>query len=273
MTDVEPILVADSLSSGYGDIQVLWGASVTVWPGRISVLLGSNGAGKSTMLRTISGLNRATSGRVTYRGRDITGESAPKRARDGIAYVMEGKRLFHARTVEENLMLGGYTRSRSRRTLRGRAGGIYEKFPMLGERRSVRAGALSGGQQQMLAIGQALMSEPAVLMLDEPSGGLAPAIVKDVFRIVEELRAEGLGVLLVEQAAEQALAIADHVTVLNVGKVVIDRPADQVEDVSVIRSAYLGMGDLEAPGAEGGQAQPEDQPTPPVDPAPGDETR
>jgi branched-chain amino acid transport system ATP-binding protein len=250
MTDVDPILVADSLSSGYGDIQVLWGASVTVWPGRISVLLGSNGAGKSTMLRTISGLNRATGGRVTYRGRDITGESAPKRARAGIAYVMEGKRLFHARTVEENLMLGGYTRSRSRRALRGRAGGIYEKFPVLGERRAARAGDLSGGQQQMLAIGQALMSEPAVLMLDEPSGGLAPAIVKDVFRIVEELRAEGLGVLLVEQAAEQALAIADHVTVLNVGKVVIDRPADEVEDVSVIRSAYLGLGDIEAPKAE-----------------------
>jgi branched-chain amino acid transport system ATP-binding protein len=273
MTDVDPILVADSLSSGYGDIQVLWGASVTVWPGRISVLLGSNGAGKSTMLRTISGLNRATGGRVTYRGRDITGESAPKRARAGIAYVMEGKRLFHARTVEENLMLGGYTRSRSRRALRARAGGIYEKFPVLGERRSARAGDLSGGQQQMLAIGQALMSEPAVLMLDEPSGGLAPAIVKDVFRIVEELRTEGLGVLLVEQAAEQALEIADHVTVLNVGKVVIDRPADQVEDVSVIRSAYLGLGDLDVPVSERPLAPPGDQATGLVDPTRTDDTR
>jgi branched-chain amino acid transport system ATP-binding protein len=157
-----------------------------------------------------------------------------------MSYAMEGKRLFHRRTVEENLLLGGYTKVRSRRGLRRRAEVMYERFPVLGERRRSRAGELSGGQQQMLAIAQALMAEPRVLLLDEPSGGLAPIIVKQVLAIVDELKAEGLGVLLVEQAAEQALRIADHVTVLDVGRVVIDKPASEIKDVSEIQHAYLG---------------------------------
>jgi branched-chain amino acid transport system ATP-binding protein len=236
----EPVLEAVGISSGYGDLQVLRGVSVRVWPGRISVLLGSNGAGKTTTLRAVSGLNRASSGTVRLLGHDVTTMAPSERVRLGLGFVMEGKRLFHRRTVEENLLLGGYTKLRSRRGLRHRAAAMYERFPVLGERRGSRAGELSGGQQQMLAIAQALMAQPRVLLLDEPSGGLAPIVVKQVLAIVEELKTDGLGILLVEQAAEQAVRIADHVTVLDVGRVVIDRPAHEVADVSEIRSAYLG---------------------------------
>jgi branched-chain amino acid transport system ATP-binding protein len=236
----EPALEATRICSSYGDLQVLRDVSVRVWPGQLSVLLGSNGAGKTTTLRTVSGLNQATAGSVRLLGQDVTKLDPSARVRLGLSYVMEGKRLFHRRTVEENLLLGGYTKVRGRRGLRRRAEVMYERFPVLGERRRSRAGELSGGQQQMLAIAQALMAEPRVLLLDEPSGGLAPIIVKQVLAIVDELKAEGLGVLLVEQAAEQALRIADHVTVLDVGRVVIDKPASEITDVSEIQHAYLG---------------------------------
>lgn len=236
----EPSLQVQGIASGYGDIQVLRQVSVEVWPGRISVLLGSNGAGKTTALRAAAGLNRVTAGSVRLLGHDVTTVPAPERVRMGLGFVMEGKRLFHQRSVEENLLLGGYSKLRSRRALRHRAESMYDRFPMLGERRRSRAGELSGGQQQMLAIAQALMAQPRVLLLDEPSAGLAPVVVTQVMAIVEELKTEGLGVLLVEQAAEEAVRIADHVTVLDVGRVVIDRPAREIDDVSVIRSAYLG---------------------------------
>jgi branched-chain amino acid transport system ATP-binding protein len=245
----EPVLEAVGICSGYGDIQVLRGVSVRVWPGRLSVLLGSNGAGKTTTLRAVSGLNRASDGTVRLLGQDVTTLAPSERVRRGLGFVMEGKRLFHRRTVEENLLLGGYTRLRSRRGLRRRAGAMYERFPLLGERRRSRAAELSGGQQQMLAIAQALMAEPRVLLLDEPSGGLAPIVVKQVLAIVEELKTEGLGILLVEQAAEEAVRIADHVTVLDVGRVVIDRPAREISDVAEIRSAYLGGRRKKPPGA------------------------
>jgi branched-chain amino acid transport system ATP-binding protein len=246
----EPVLLVEGIASGYGDIQVLRQVSLQVWPGRLSVLLGSNGAGKTTTLRAIAGLNRVSAGSVRLLGVDVTRTPPPERVRMGLAFVMEGKRLFHRRTVEENLLLGGYSKLHGRRALRQRAETMYERFPVLGERRRSRAGELSGGQQQMLAIAQALMPEPRVLLLDEPSAGLAPVIVKQVLAIVEELKAEGLGVLLVEQAAEEAVRIADHVTVLDVGNVVIDRPAREIEDVSVIRSAYLGGRRTSAPPPE-----------------------
>jgi branched-chain amino acid transport system ATP-binding protein len=236
----EPALEATRICGGYGDLQVLRDVSVRVWPGRLSVLLGSNGAGKTTTLRTVSGLNQATAGSITLLGQDVTRLDPSARVRLGLSYVMEGKRLFHRRTVEENLLLGGYTKVHSRRGLRRRAEAMYERFPVLGERRRARAGELSGGQQQMLAIAQALMAEPRVLLLDEPSGGLAPIVVRQVLAIVDELKADGLGVLLVEQAAEQALRIADHVTVLGVGRVVIDKPASEIKDVSEVQHAYLG---------------------------------
>jgi branched-chain amino acid transport system ATP-binding protein len=236
----EPVLEALAVSAGYGDLQVLREVTVRVWPGRLSVLLGSNGAGKSTTLRALSGLNQATAGTVRLFGTDVTRLAPAERVRLGLAYVMEGKRLFHRRTVEENLLIGGYTKREGRRRLRHRAEAMYEQFPVLGERRRSRAGELSGGQQQMLAIAQALMAEPRVLLLDEPSGGLAPIVVKQVLSIVDELKADGLGILLVEQAAEESVRIADHVTVLDVGRVVIDKPADQVTDVTEIQHAYLG---------------------------------
>jgi branched-chain amino acid transport system ATP-binding protein len=236
----EPVLEALGVSAGYGDLQILREVTVRVWPGRLSVLLGSNGAGKTTTLRAMSGLNQASAGTIRLLGKDVTKLAPSERVRLGLAYVMEGKRLFHRRTVEENLLLGGYPKRESRRGLRRRAEVMYERFPVLGERRRSRAGELSGGQQQMLAIAQALMAEPRVLLLDEPSGGLAPIIVKQVLSIVDELKADGLGILLVEQAAEDSVRIADHVTVLDVGRVVIDKPADQITDVTEIQHAYLG---------------------------------
>jgi branched-chain amino acid transport system ATP-binding protein len=235
----EPLLEASGISCGYGDIQVLRDVSVRVWPGRLTALLGSNGAGKTTTLRALSGLNQVTAGSVRLLGQDVRRLAPSDRARLGLGYVMEGKRLFHRRTVEENLLLGGYLMGR-RRTLRQRAETMYERFTVLGERRRSRAGELSGGQQQMLAIAQALMAQPRVLLLDEPSGGLAPIVVRQVLEIVAELKADGLGVLLVEQAAEEAIRIADHVTVLDVGHVVIDKPASAISDVSELQHAYLG---------------------------------
>ena len=235
-----PLLEAADICSGYGDIAVLRGVSLAVYPGRITALLGANGAGKTTLLRTIAGLNPVTSGSLRLSGTVLNRMPASARAAAGLGYVMEGKRIFHRRSVEENLMLGGYTVTRSRRQLRRRASEMYGRFPILGSRRTSRAGELSGGQQQMLAIAQALMASPRVLMLDEPSAGLAPVVVKDVMAIAAELKAEGLAVLLVEQAAEAALQIADHITVLDVGRVVIDQPAAAIEGVAAIRSAYLG---------------------------------
>jgi len=245
----EPLLEASGVSCGYGDIQVLRDVRVRVWPGRLTALLGSNGAGKTTTLRALSGLNQVTAGSVRLLGQDVTRLPPSDRARLGLGYVMEGKRLFHRRTVEENLLLGGYVMGRGgdgwgglgrRRALRQRAETMYERFTVLGERRRSRAGELSGGQQQMLALAQALMAQPRVLLLDEPSGGLAPIIVAQVLEIVAELTADGLGVLLVEQAAESAIRIADHVTVLDVGHVVIDKPASAIADVSELQHAYLG---------------------------------
>ena len=248
----EPALEALQVCAGYSDLQVLRDVTVRVWPGKLSVLLGSNGAGKTTMLRTVSGLNQATAGTVRLFGKDVTKLDPSERVRLGLAYVMEGKRLFHRRTVEENLLLGGYPQGGGRRGLRRRADLMYERFPVLGERRRSRAGELSGGQQQMLAIAQALMAEPRVLLLDEPSGGLAPIIVKQVLSIVDELKADGLGILLVEQAAEDSVRIADHVTVLDVGRVVIDKPAGQITDVTEIQHAYLGGHRTKSPGQPSG---------------------
>jgi branched-chain amino acid transport system ATP-binding protein len=235
-----PALEATGLCAGYGDLRVLRDVTVRVWPGKLSVLLGSNGAGKTTTLRAVAGLNQATAGTVTLFGTNVTRASPPDRVRQGLGYVMEGKRVFHRRTVEENLLLGGQALTRGRRNLRRQAETMYERFPVLGERRRSRAGELSGGQQQLLAIAQALMARPRVLLLDEPSGGLAPVIAKQVLGIVDELKREGLGVLLVEQAAREAVRIADHVTVLSVGRVVIDKPAGEIADVSEIQHAYLG---------------------------------
>jgi len=224
-----PLLDVSHIAAGYGDLRAVWDVSLRVWPGQLTVLLGRNGAGKTTTLRAISGLNRAQ-----------TRVPAHQRVRRGMAYVQEGKRVFRRQTVEQNLILGGYVRKMRRSALRQEAQRVYEIFPVLGERRGTLAGSMSGGQQQMLAIGQALMAQPALLLLDEPSGGLAPAIVSDMMNRIAALRELGLGILLVEQAVEAAIGYADHVAVLDSGKVVLSGEAGQVDDLSVLRDAYFG---------------------------------
>ncbi len=235
-----PLLEAEGISAGYGDLQVLWNVSLTVDRGAVSVLLGRNGAGKTTTLRAIAGLNRITDGRLRLHGEDVTAVPTHTRVRRGIGMVQEGKQIFRRRTVQENLLLGGYALGLRRKALYTRCDEVYQRFPMLQGRASTTAGSLSGGQQQMLAIAQALLARPEVLMLDEPSAGLAPTIVKDVFETVVELSRDGLGVLLVEQAVEDAVRVADRVTVLDVGRVVVAGSADQAGDAAVIRDAYLG---------------------------------
>ncbi|SDC71073.1 ABC transporter ATP-binding protein [Rhodococcus tukisamuensis] len=237
-------LTVERLATGYGDIRVVTDVSLTVLPGKITALLGRNGAGKTTTLRAITGLNKASAGTVRLEGKDITSMPAHKRVGAGLAYVQEGKKVFREQTVDQNLVLGGFSRGLGRRKLANSLDDVYDMFPMLAERKNLLAGAMSGGQQQMLAIGQALMSQPKVLLLDEPSGGLAPVIVKDVLRQVEALKARGLAVLLVEQEVDTALSVADHVTVIDMGKVVMDKPVAAITNRDSLREAYLGRADM-----------------------------
>ena len=234
------LLDVRGLAAGYGDLRVVWDVSFTVRPGRITALLGRNGAGKTTTLRAIAGLNRAMAGDIMLRGEPIGALPAHRRVRRGIAFVQEGKRIFRRRTVEENLLLGGYALGIGRRSLQTETAQVYETFPALAARKKTVAGQLSGGQQQMVAIGQALMAKPALLLLDEPSAGLAPSIVSEVMSTVSELAATGLGILLVEQAVEAAVSIAHDITVLDIGRVVLQRDAADVDDVGVLREAYFG---------------------------------
>ncbi|MFF5234355.1 ABC transporter ATP-binding protein [Dactylosporangium sp. NPDC000521] len=231
-------LEVQAIACGYGDLRVVTDATLSVDAGSVTALLGRNGAGKTTTLRAVAGLNRITSGRATLDGVDLAAMPAYRRARAGIAYVQEGKRIFRSRTVEENLLLGTYA---ARSTARGRElmGEMYERFPLLAERRKLRAAQLSGGQQQMLAIAQALIADPRVLLLDEPSAGLAPAIVGQVLDVIRDLRTRGLAVLLVEQAVEFALAAADRVVVLNLGRTVHSGQATDTGLREAIRRAYM----------------------------------
>lgn len=237
---MEPVLSVRNLQSGYGDLRVVWDVSFDVYPGRVSALLGRNGAGKTSTLRAIAGLNKVHGGSIEMNCEDIRGVAPHQRVRRGMAYVQEGKRVFHKQTVEQNLRLGGYPRGLRRRDLHAEIEAVYEMFPILGEKRNLSAGSMSGGQQQMLAIGAALMAKPKLLLLDEPSGGLAPVIVNEVMERVHLLRESGLAVLLVEQAVEAAMSVADHVTVLDIGKVVMDAPASEIDDVAVLKDAYFG---------------------------------
>lgn len=236
----EPLLEIRNVGTGYGDLRVVWDVSFSVTTGQITALLGRNGAGKTTTLRAIAGLNRVSAGTVHYQGADITRLPAHRRVRQGIAFVQEGKRIFHRRTVEENLLIGGYSLGIGRRRLPAELDRVYELFPALATRGKTVAGTLSGGQQQMVAIGQALMAKPLLLMLDEPSGGLAPSIVAEVMGAVAGLKETGLGIVLVEQAVEAAVAVADDVVVLDIGRVVLHRAASEVSDLDLLREAYFG---------------------------------
>jgi branched-chain amino acid transport system ATP-binding protein len=233
------ILEGIDLTAGYGDLMAIRNLSIAVEPGSVHLLLGRNGAGKTTTLSALAGLIPSKSGIMKLRGEDLAEVRCDERVHRGLALVQEGKRIFTQRTVDENLIVGGFSVSHRRRALAGRLMGVYDRFPILREKKHDRAGSLSGGQQQMLAIAQALMANPKVIMLDEPSAGLAPAILADVMRIIVELRSDGLGVLLVEQVLEGALEVADEVTLIEQGTVVLRCAAKDI-DPGTIRDTYMG---------------------------------
>ena len=234
------LLEVRDLSLAYGDVQVLFGVSLTVSEGEIVTLLGSNGAGKTTTLRAISGLRKPRAGEILYRGSSLLGLPASARAAMGIALVPEGRELWPMLTVRENIELGAY--SKNARAKMGRnLDRVYTLFPRLRERQKQLAGSLSGGEQQMCAIGRALMCEPRLLMLDEPSLGLAPILVDQMFGIVKGLFDQGITLLLVEQNLKKALEIAQRGYVIETGKVTMEGPSGQLLNDPAVRSAYLGL--------------------------------
>jgi ABC-type branched-subunit amino acid transport system ATPase component len=235
-----PLLEVRDAVSGYGDLQVLRNVSLALERGKLEVVLGRNGVGKTTFLGTITGQVRLWSGSVKLGGVEVGRKPAYRRAAAGVALVQEGKRIFRQRTIMENVALGTFSQSVSRRERRELCDAVLEQFPILKERSGELAGGLSGGQQQMLAIAQALASRPRLLLLDEPSAGLAPAIVREVFGRVKQLSENGMTILLVEQLAEQALTIADHVTVIDNGRVVASGPPEQFHDQRGLQEAYFG---------------------------------
>jgi branched-chain amino acid transport system ATP-binding protein len=237
------ILGVRNLATGYGDLRVVWDVSFSVAQGEVLALLGRNGAGKTTILRAIMGLNPVHSGCVELDGEDLGRSPAYRRVRRGIGFVQEGKRLIGDMTVEENLRLGAHVRRWERGELTERIEWAYDMFPVLRERRATFAAMLSGGQQQMLAIAQALMPEPRLLLVDEPSAGLAPAIVGDVLASLARLRENGMSIVLVEQSVDFALSLASDVVVVDLGHLVLSSPADAPGVRGAVREAYLGRVD------------------------------
>ncbi len=223
----------------YGAIHALKGISFDVNKGEIVTLIGSNGAGKSTCLKTISGLLRPKEGTLRFKDNDLTVVTAPRIVARGISHVPEGRRIFANMSVSENLDLGAYLR-RDKATIKEDMERVYTLFPRLRERRRQLAGTLSGGEQQMLAMGRALMSKPELLLLDEPSMGLAPILVKQIFEIVQEINAQGTTILLVEQNARMALSVAHRAYVLETGKIVLSGDAKELMESEEIKKAYLG---------------------------------
>jgi branched-chain amino acid transport system ATP-binding protein len=232
------MLVLDNVHTYYGNIRALQGISLTVGEGEIVTLIGANGAGKTTTLKTISGLLHPRVGTVTFEGSDISKRAAHHLVRDGIGHAPEGRRIFSRMTVLENLLMGAFTRDQT--AIGPDVDRVMELFPRLRERTNQLGGTLSGGEQQMLAIGRALMSKPRLLLLDEPSLGLSPILVQQVFRTITEINAQGTTVLLVEQNALQALSIAHRAYVLQTGSVVLSGPAAEVKENESVRKAYLG---------------------------------
>jgi branched-chain amino acid transport system ATP-binding protein len=238
------LLDAEHLSIAYGDAPAVWDASLQVDEGEIVAIIGPNGAGKSTLVNTIAGLHRARSGALRFAGTDLGGIAAHLVCRQGIALVPEGRRLFARMSVEENLEIGCY-RPEARRARATTLERVYRLFPILRDRRRQLAGSLSGGQQQMLAIGRAVMARPRLLLLDEPSLGLAPAVVDHMFEIIRAIHDEGVAILLVEQNVVRALEIADRAYVLEEGRVVADGRPSVLLQQSRIQQAYLGVRDTD----------------------------
>ena len=232
------MLAVNDIHVYYGSIHAVKGVSLEVNEGEIVTLIGANGAGKSTVLNTISGLLHPRGGSVTFMGQDLKGVPPHKLVARGMAQVPEGRRIFLQMTVEENLEMGAYTQSKA--SIDGSIEDVYRRFPRLQERRKQIAGTLSGGEQQMLAMGRALMSHPRLLMLDEPSMGLAPILVEQIFEIIQTLHKAGTTILLVEQNAQAALSIADRGYVLETGKIVTSGTGAELLASPEIKKAYLG---------------------------------
>ena len=233
------MLTVENLASRYGRIEVLHGVSLNVEAGEIVTLVGSNGAGKTTLLRAISGVQPISAGTIRFAGHTIDGLQAHHRVARGIAQVPEGRQVFAPLSVEDNLQLGAFTRTD--KEIRVDLDHVYSTFPALAERRTTVAGALSGGQQQMLVIGRALMARPKLVLLDEPSMGLSPILVEQIFSIINGLKARGLTILLVEQNANAALAIADRGYVIETGRIVMSGLGSELLNDPRVRNAYLGI--------------------------------
>ncbi|MGK5070914.1 ABC transporter ATP-binding protein [Janthinobacterium sp. RT4P48] len=239
------MLSINNLHAAYGKVEVLHGISLDVPKGKLVTLIGSNGAGKTTTMRAISGMLKPKSGSVTLGGKDVTGLDSHRIARAGLAHSPEGRRVFASMSVTDNLLLGAFprfTRARPKGDIKGDLDKAMELFPRLKERRDQLAGTLSGGEQQMLAMARAVMLNPEVILLDEPSMGLAPILVEEVFRIITRLKAEGVTMLLVEQFAAAALNVADYGYVLENGSISVHGPAQSLKTDPKVIAAYLGGG-------------------------------
>ncbi len=236
------MLRVQNLRAGYGKVEVLMGISLHVDPGEIVTLIGANGAGKSTLLGTIAGIMKPKAGSISFQKKEISSQSVEAIAGRGCILVPEGRQIFADMSVAENLLLGAYLRLRSpeRRCVEKDAEDIYGLFPILLKRRTQTAGTLSGGEQQMLALGRALMGKPRLLMLDEPSSGLAPLVVRNIMETIVELRRQGTTILLVEQNARAALSIADRGYVMEAGRIVLEARAKELSDNRDVQRAYLG---------------------------------
>lgn len=233
------MLKVNEIDVYYGNIQALKGVSLEVSEGEIVTLIGANGAGKSTLLKTLSGLLKPKKGEIQYLGANIAGKPAQSIVKSGISHVPEGRRVFANMTVEENLELGAFLR-KDKKEIRNDLNKVYEIFPRLLERRKQLSGTLSGGEQQMLAMGRAIMARPKLLLLDEPSMGLAPLMVKTIFTTIEEINRTGTTILLVEQNANMALSIANNAYVIETGRVVVSGTAKELQASEQIKQAYLG---------------------------------
>lgn len=235
------MLELSNVNISYGSINAVHNVSMQVKDGEIVSLIGANGAGKTTILHTITGLKKATSGTISYNGVDLQKTEASKIVTHGIAHVPEGRHIFPDMTVAENLEMGAYCRKRKREEIQDAIQEVFERFPRLKERKKQLAGTLSGGEQQMLAVGRALMSKPKILLMDEPSMGLSPLLVKEIFSIVKEVHKQGITVLLVEQNAKMALTIADRAYVLETGRIAMSGDAKDLLKDEKVKQAYLGL--------------------------------
>ncbi|OQX32912.1 MAG: ABC transporter ATP-binding protein [Candidatus Sedimenticola endophacoides] len=240
MPSEAPLLRVTGLATHYGPIQALHDITLEVHTGELVAMVGANGAGKTTLLQTISGVQRASAGEILFDGRPITRQPSHRIVGAGICHAPEGRQVFAPLSVEDNLRLGAYALRADRQWIDSELERVYELFPILRERSTQSAGTLSGGQQQMLAIGRALLGRPRLLLLDEPSMGLAPLLVEEIFRVIRRLNDNGVTILLVEQNARAALGIADRGYVLETGRVALSAPAGELLADEAVRRAYLG---------------------------------